>query len=98
MLSAEIKVPKGAPLVSVRTTSNRGFTAEELAQQCASKIVSVSETAPPAIRDQAKAFQGQVQKLVEHYLNQAIHSDRTTVYSALNDAGHADLANLLRRL
>ena len=84
--------------VGVRTTTNRGFTPEELAQQCAEKIVGVSETAPPAIRDQALAFKGQVAKLVELYLKQAVQSDRTTVYNALNDAGNPQLADLVRRL
>ena len=84
--------------VGVRTTENRGFTPEELAQQCAEKIVGVSKTAPPAIRDQAIAFQGQVARLVELYLKQAVQSDRTTVYNALNDAGNPQLADLIRRL
>jgi hypothetical protein len=32
------------------------------------------------------------------YMKQAVHSDRTTVYNALNDAGHPGLADLVRRL
>ena len=84
--------------VGVRATSNRGFTPEELAEQCADKVVSVADTAPPAIRDQAIAFKGRVQKLVEVYLKQAVHSDRTTVYNALQEAGHPELAELIRRL
>lgn len=84
--------------VGVRTTANRGFTPEELAEQCVEKIVSVSETAPAPIRDQALAFQGRVKKLVEVYLQQAVHSDRTTVYNALLEAGHPELAELIRRL
>lgn len=84
--------------VGVRTTTNRGFTPDELAEQCVEKIVSVSDTAPPAIRDQALAFQGRVQELVAVYLRQAVHSDRTTVYNALIDAGNPELAELVRRL
>jgi len=84
--------------VGVRTTSNRGFTPDELAEQCVEKIVFVADTAPPAIRDQALAFQGRVQELVKVYLRQAVHSDRTTVYNALVDAGHPELAELVRRL
>jgi len=84
--------------VGVRTTTNRGFTAAELAEQCVEKIVSVADTAPPAIRDQALAFRARVQGLVEVYLQQAVHSDRTTVYNALVEAGHPELAELIRRL
>lgn len=84
--------------VGVRTTQNRGFTTEELAQQCAEKIVGISSTAHPAIRDQAVAFQKQVARLVELYLKQAVQSDRTTVYNTLVDAGNPQLADLIRRL
>lgn len=84
--------------VGVRTTTNRGFTPDELAEQCVEKIVSVSDTAPPAIRDQALAFRGRVQELLAVYLRQAVHSDRTTVYNALIDAGSPELAELVRRL
>jgi hypothetical protein len=84
--------------VGVRTTDRRGFTAEELAHQCADKIVAVSDTAPPAIRDQALAYRARIEKLVELYLKQAVQSDRTTVYNVLMDAGEPKLAELVRRL
>jgi len=84
--------------VGVRTTSNRGFTPEELAEQCVEKIVSVADTAPPAIKDQAVAFQARVQQLVAAYLRQAVQSDRTTVYNALMESGHPELAELIRRI
>ena len=92
------EVPKDTPIVGVRTTSNRGFSPEELAEQAAQKIVAVSDTAHPALREQAHAFQKQIAKVVEQYLKQAVRSDRTTVYNALNDAGHPELADLIRRL
>ena len=91
-------LPRDVPVVGVRTTSNRGFTAEELAEMCADKIVGVADTAPPEIRDQARAFKLQVQKVVQLYLQQAVRSDRTTVYNALTEAGHPQLAELIRRL
>ena len=84
--------------VGVHTTQNRGFTPEELAAQCADKIVSVSSSAHPAIRDQALAFKLSIEKILAHYMRQAIASDRTTVYNSLVEAGHPELANLIRRL
>jgi len=44
------------------------------------------------------AFKDSVEKLVAEYLKQAVRSDRTSVYNALQDAGHPDLAELIRRL
>jgi|TARA_R110000824_G_scaffold76683_1_gene194214 hypothetical protein len=84
--------------VAVHTTNNRGFTPEEIAERCADKILSVSETAPAAIRDQAHVFRTRMVKLLTFYLGEAAKNDRTTVFNALMDAGHPDLAELIRRL
>lgn len=91
-------LPQHASLVQVHTTSGRGFTPEEVASRCADKIVSVSDTAPAELRMQAHAYKSAIEKVVATYMRQAIASDRTTVYNALNDAGRPDLADLIRRL
>jgi post-segregation antitoxin (ccd killing protein) len=88
----------GTMAVQVRTTSGRGFSAEEHAARCVDKIVSVADSAPPAIREQARAYKTQVSSVVVSCIKEAVASDRTTVYNALNEAGHPDLANLIRRL
>ena len=97
-LEFNLDLPRYDNVISVKTTNKRGFTPEELAEECVGKIISVSDTAPPAIRDQAYAFEKKVEKLVAYYMRQAIQSDRTTVYNALMDAGHPELAELIRRL
>ncbi len=84
--------------VDVHTTTNRGFTPEEVAERCADKIISISDNADPAIKAQARAFRKHIVKVLEFYMHEAIKSDRTTVYNAIKDAGHLDLANLIRRL
>ena len=96
MFTVDIETAVGT--VGVETTSHRGFTPDELAEQCVEKIISVSDTAHPGIRDQARAFSKHVETLVAYYMRQAIRSDRTTVYNALKDAGNPELAELIRRL
>lgn len=91
-------LPRDIPVVGVRTTNNRGFNAEELAEMCADKLMFVADSAPQEIRDQARAYKKQLQEVVKGYLQQAVRSDRTSVYNALNDAGHPQLAELIRRL
>jgi hypothetical protein len=86
------------PFVTVHTTENRGFTPDEVAERCVAKIISVSDTAHPGIRDQANAFKKHIEKVVAFYMREAIRSDRTTVYNALKDAGHPELADVIRRL
>ena len=98
MVELKLNIDKNRPVVEVKTTENRGFTPEELAQQCVEKVISVSDSAHPGIRDQARAFSKHVETLVAYYMRQAIRSDRTTVYNALKDAGNPELAELIRRL
>jgi hypothetical protein len=86
------------PVVTVQTTEGRGFTPDEVAERCVAKLISVANTAHPAIRDQAKAYKMHMEKVVAFYMREAIRSDRTTVYNALVDAGHPDLADAIRRL
>ena len=97
MFNVSVSLPK-EPIVSISTTQNRGFTPEEVAQRCVNKIINVSDQSPPAIRDQANAFKDNVEKIIAHYMHEAIKSDRTTVYNAIKDAGHPKLAELIRRL
>jgi len=97
MFKFQVDVPKD-PIVSIQTTDKRGFTPDEIAERCVGKLIDVSDGAHPAIRDQAKAFQKHMEKVVAFYMREAIRSDRTTVYNALIDAGHPKLAELIRRL
>ena len=84
--------------VGVETTDNRGFTPEETALRCVNKIIGVSDNAPPAIRDQARAYRSEMEKIISVYMRQAIQSDRTTVYNAIKDAGQPTLAEYIRKM
>jgi hypothetical protein len=74
------------------------MTPEEVTDLAMGKIISVSDGAPKEIADQARAFSNNLRSVVLYYMKQAIASDRTTVYNALKDAGHPELAELIRRL
>jgi hypothetical protein len=82
----------------VITTDNRGLTPEELAEQCADKILHVSDTAPQEIRDQAVAFRQKLLILLTEYMKRSVRNDRVTVYNAIKEAGHPELAEHIRRL
>jgi hypothetical protein len=98
MNSGFMDLPRDKQIVQVHTTSGRGANPEELAKRCADKLVSVADTAPMAIREQAIAFKEHIERLVAIYMYEAIASDRNTVYTALKSAGHPDLAELIRRI
>ena len=84
--------------VEVRTTNNRGFTPEEVAELCVDKLMVVSKDAPPVIKDQALAHKERMKAVIAAYMKQAIQSDRTTVYNAISDAGHKKLAEYIRKM
>ncbi len=86
------------PKVDVLTTSGRGMTPEEVTDLALAKLISISDTAPPEIAAQARAYRERMRLVIIHYMRQAIASDRTTVYNVLKDAGHPDLAETIRRL
>ena len=84
--------------VRIHTTENRGHNPEELAQMCVEKLIHISNNAPPAIQEQARAFQNEMRSVITYYIEQGVRSDRTTVYNAILDAGQPKLAELIRRM
>ena len=97
MFKFNVDIPKD-PIVNIQTTENRGFTPDEVAERCVEKLISVSDSTHPAIRDQAQAFKKHMEKVVAFYMREAIRSDRTSVYNALINSGHPELAEMIRRL
>lgn len=88
----------GVMKVEVETTSNGGHPPEFWAKRCVDRLIQVSDSAPPEIREQALAFRSQLEHAVLFHVKRAIQSDRTTVGQAVIEAGHPELAELIRRL
>jgi hypothetical protein len=85
--------------VSVKITEGRGLNAEEVADMATNKIVQISVVhGDPIVLAQAEAYKKHVAKVIEHYIKMALRSDRTTVFHAIKDAGHPELAELIRRM
>lgn len=83
---------------TVQTTHNRGHTPEELATNAVQKIISISDTAEPALKQQAEAFRERIYHVILHTLTQAVKSDRTTLYNKFKQAGHDEVAEILREM
>jgi hypothetical protein len=69
---------------------------QEWAQIAAGKMIQVADTAPPAIRDQARAFKASLTRVMENYIRMAIDEDRAFLATQLEREGHADLAPFVR--
>jgi hypothetical protein len=84
--------------VSVMTSSNGGHSPEQIAELCMDRLIRVSDTAPPEIAMQAKAFREQMLAVVLHYVKMAAREDRESVIAKLEQASAADVAQQIRRL
>ena len=62
------------------------------------KIISVSDTAPPQIKAQAHAFKNLCYKIIAYYMHEAIKNHMCTIGNQLEQQGHKDLAEIIRRL
>jgi hypothetical protein len=86
----------GSPFVV--TSSDGGHSPEKIAELCVNRIIQISDTAPPELAGQARAFREQLLEVVLQYVKMAAAEDRVTVATKLEQAGHAQLAAHVRRL
>ena len=84
--------------VAVFTSTNRGHSPEEMADMAMNKIMLVSEDAPPVIRDQALAYKAKLKEILIFYMNRMAQSERTTIWALMQQQGHEDVAEIIRRL
>ena len=96
MLSFETETKVGN--LGVTTTNYRGYSIEEVANMATDKIISVSETAPAPIREQAHVFKETCKKVITYYMHEAVNNHMCTIGNQLEKQGQKDLANIIRRL
>ena len=96
MFSSEGETGIGS--VGVFTSTNRGHSAEEMAEMALNKIMLVSEDAPPVIRDQAIAHRDKLKDVLIFYMKRMAQSERTTIWAQMRQQGPEALAEIIRRL
>ena len=84
--------------VLVFTSDNGGHSPEDIAEMALNKIMLVSDTAPPVIRDQAYAHRQRLKEVLIYYMNKMCQSERTTIWALMKQQGHEDMAEIIRRL
>jgi hypothetical protein len=86
----------GSPFVV--TSNNGGHSPEQVAELCVNRLIQVSDSAPPELAQQARAFRQQMLAVVLQYVRMAAAEDRATVCTKLEQSGMADLAKHVRSL
>ena len=84
--------------LGVKTTHNRGHTVDEVAEMATNRLISVADTAPNEIKAQAHAFKNMCHQVIVYYMQEAIKNHMCTICNQLEQQGHKDLANIIRRL
>lgn len=82
----------------VATSKDGGLSVDYWSKRLSDGIISVADTAPPAIKDQAHAFKQNIEPLIRAYMQQACNSRVTDIIAQLEKAGHRDLADIIRRM
>jgi len=82
----------------VVTSNEGGHSPETVAQMCVDKLISVSDTAHPALQAQAHAFRDQMLAVVLRHVSIAIEQDRATIAAQLRKAGYPEIAAQLKGL
>ena len=96
METDEFKISIGN--LGVKTTQNRGHSVEEVAEMATKRLISVADTAPNEIKAQAHAFKNMCHQVIVYYMQEAIKNHMCTICNQLEQQGHKDLANIIRRL
>tara|TARA_R100001460_G_scaffold48870_1_gene87048 strand:+ start:2505 stop:2792 length:288 start_codon:yes stop_codon:yes gene_type:complete len=84
--------------VNVMTSDKGGLTNEQVADLAVDKIVSISNDAPPHIRQQAKQFREHLKNVLYHYLLLARREERASIVHILRSNGQKEMAEYIRRL
>ena len=82
----------------VFTSDNGGHSPEQMAEMALNKIMVVSETAPPVIRDQALAYKNHIRKVLVLYMAKMAENERTSIYALMKQQGQHDMAEIIRSL
>lgn len=84
--------------VNVMTSDEGGLSTEQVVNLAMDRIIRVSDTAPPAIKEQAEAFQNNIRQVLYHYIELARREERGTIANRMAKAGQEEMADLVRRI
>ena len=88
----------GTPIVSIGEYEGGGLSPEQLARLASIKIISISDTAHPAIRTQAHEFRAKLESTLLGYFRKMAESERARVAHKLNTSGHVEIAGAILRI
>ncbi len=84
--------------VNVMTSDEGGHSSEQITNLAMDKIMRVSDSAPPAIKEQANVFKENIRNVLFQYIELARQEERATIANRMAKAGQTEMADLVRRI
>ena len=84
--------------VNVMTSNEGGLSSEQITELAMDKLIRVSNTAPPVIKEQAQVFRNTLQKVMYHYIELARREERANIAYKMSKVGQKEMADLVRRI
>lgn len=88
----------GKPLVLTGEYPGGGLSPTQLAKMATNRLVSVSDTAHPAVRDQAHAFRNKMEMVLLQYFEKMAESERMRIAEQLRSSGQVEIAGAIMRI
>ena len=88
----------GKPLVVIGEYEGGGLSPAQLAKMATNRLVSVSETSHPAVRDRAMAFKTKMEMVLLQYFQKMAESERMRIAEQLRSSGHVEIAGAVMRI
>jgi len=96
MISVNSDVFTGS--VNVMTSNEGGLSTEQVTELAMDKLILVSDSAPPAIKEQARVFKDKLRNVMHTYIELARREERANIAHKMSKAGQKEMADLIRRL
>ena len=84
--------------VNVMTSDEGGHSSEQITNLAMDKTMRVSDSAPPAIKEQANVFKENIRNVLFQYIELARQEERATIANRMAKAGQTEMADLVRRI
>jgi hypothetical protein len=81
----------------IAVVTNGQRSPEKWAEMAVRKVITVADSAPAPIKNQAHAFATQIERLFANYIRMVVQEERAMTAHMLETHGHPELATLIRQ-
>lgn len=76
---------------------DRGHKTDVFADKCVNRLVNITDSAAPHVRQQAVAQKKTIRDLIHFWMDRAVNSDRYRIEKELRSMGHPEAADFVKQ-